>query len=348
MPYFEKKQYFKEIKGISQSESMKSLENQVVVITGARGLIGSELIDTIMYANNNNSLRCKIYAVVRNIEVTKDRFKNHMSSEWFHLVQADINKDEVLVDEDIDIFIHGASNTHPIYYSTKPIETILTNTLGTNNTLKFALEHHCKRYIFLSSVEVYGENRGDVDAFSEDYCGYIDCNTLRAGYPEGKRAAESLCQAYRKEYGIEIVIPRLARCYGPGLLQEDSKALSQFIRKGLAKEDIILKSEGKQFYSYLYVADAVDAIVFMLDKGVDGEAYNVVGENSNISLKELAQLIADLCGTNVAFDLPGEQEQAGYSTATKAVLVDKKLRKLGWNSNYSLHRGIQDTLLLLK
>ena len=78
--------------------------------------------------------------------------------------------------------------------------------------------------LFLSTVEIYGENRGDLDKFTEDYCGYIDCNTLRAGYPEGKRASESLCQAYIQKYGIDVVIPRISRTFGPTMLLSDSKA----------------------------------------------------------------------------------------------------------------------------
>lgn len=158
--------------------------------------------------------------------------------------------------------MHGASNTHPFLYSGKPIETILTNVAGTNNLLEFAVKHRCKRFLFLSSVEVYGENRGDCEKFKEDYCGYINSNTMRAGYPESKRTGETLCQAYIKEYGLDSVILRLARCYGPGILQNDSKALSQFIHRAKEKRDIILKSEGKQEFSYVYQADVVDAMCY--------------------------------------------------------------------------------------
>lgn len=93
--------------------------------------------------------------------------------------------------------------------------------------------------------------------FDEDYCGFINCNTLRAGYPESKRCGEALCQAYIRQKGLDIVIPRLTRSYGPTMLMSDSKAVSQFIKKGLAGEDIVLKSKGNQYYSYTYVADAV-------------------------------------------------------------------------------------------
>lgn len=345
MRYYENSLYKKEITDILEShDSFKALKNKVIVITGARGLIGSELIDTIMYANRYFDLSCKVYAVVRNIKVATERFSEYNDNDYFQLVQADINKDNIHINENIDCFIHGASNTHPIYYSTRPIETILTNTVGTNNVLEFASTHCCKRFIFLSSVEIYGENKGDIDKFDESYLGYIDSNTLRAGYPEGKRLGEALCQAYIKEKQLDCVIARISRAYGPGLLKEDSKALSQFIKKALSKEDIVLKSKGNQLYSYIYVADIVSAILFLIANGENGEAYNLSGIESDITLAELADYIAQITGTEVKYDIPDKIEMAGYSKATKALLDTTKIRNLGWNSQYSIKEGIYKTL----
>lgn len=240
--------------------------------------------------------------------------------------------------------MHGASNTHPFLYSGKPIETILTNVAGTNNLLEFAVKHRCKRFLFLSSVEVYGENRGDCEKFKEDYCGYINSNTMRAGYPESKRTGETLCQAYIKEYGLDSVILRLARCYGPGILQNDSKALSQFIHRAKEKRDIILKSEGKQEFSYVYQADVVDAMCYFLQFGISGECYNVTGKDSDVSLKDLAEKIADMSGVLVKYELPDKNEAAGYSMATKAVLDGRKAETIGWTAVYPIWEGIKRSL----
>ena len=205
-----------------------------------------------------------------------------------------------------------------------------------------------KRFVFASSVEVYGENRGDTDKFREDYCGYIDCNTLRAGYPESKRAGEALCQAYKKEKGIEVVLPRLSRTYGPTLLASDTKAISQFIHKGVDREDIVLKSEGTQLYSYSYVSDAVSGILYTMLLGENGEAYNIADEGSDITLRDLAALIAEYAGKKVVFELPDETERAGYSTATKALLDNSKIRELGWSSDVDIRKGITRTIEMLR
>ena len=318
--------------------------NKRILVSGARGMLGSMFIDAMMLLNRKYGSNIKIYAVTRNKKLAEERFIRHIDDNHFNIFFADINKDKIKIDEDIDFVVHGASNTHPFLYSGKPIETILTNVAGTNNLLEFAVKHRCKRFLFLSSVEVYGENRGDCEKFKEDYCGYINSNTMRAGYPESKRTGETLCQAYIKEYGLDSVILRLARCYGPGILQNDSKALSQFIHRAKEKRDIILKSEGKQEFSYVYQAEVVDAMCYFLQFGISGECYNVTGKDSDVSLKDLAEKIADMSGVLVKYELPDKNEAAGYSMATKAVLDGRKAETIGWTAVYPIWEGIKRSL----
>ncbi len=311
-----------------------------ILITGATGMIGTALIRTLMNYNKEKKANIQVTGISRNKERAKERLSEFMDLPEFTYVAADIN--EPLPDRGtFDYIIHGASNTHPRQYATDPIGTITANVWGTKNLLDYAVEHKCGRFLFLSSVEVYGENRGDADTFKEDYLGYIDCNTLRAGYPEGKRLGESLCNAYAKQYNIDFVIPRLSRVYGPGLLGTDSKAISQFIHKAAAGEDIILKSKGNQLYSYTYEDDCVDAILLLMLKGESGEAYNVSDSGSVLTLAELANHLAKLAGTRVIFELPDEVEQAGYSTATKAVLDTAKLEALGWKAKVHIREGLE-------
>lgn len=325
----------------------KKLQDKSILISGATGLVGSFLVDVLMQ-KNETGLNCKVYALSRNAQKAADKFSKWRGSTNLCFINYDINLPFVADELDkIDYVLHMASNTHPMQYSTDPIGTITTNIIGVQNMLDFAVAHQATRFAFTSSNEIYGENRGDVELFDEAYCGYINCNTMRAGYPESKRCGEALCQAYKAQRGLDVVIPRLTRSYGPTMLQSDTKAISQFISKGIAKEDIILKSIGNQFYSYTYVADAVSGLLYVLLCGENGEAYNIADERSDITLKDLANIIADIAGKKVVFELPNAVEAAGYSKATKARLDGSKLKKLGWSAKYGIQPGLERTISIL-
>lgn len=328
--------------------SWDKLKDKKIMISGASGMIGSFLIDVIMYRNRQFGDNCTVIALGRNIDKLKDRFAYCLDAGTFVFREHDINMPLCKEADEVNYIFHAASNTHPVAYANDPIGTVTTNIIGLYNLLNYAAEHQTERFVFPSSVEIYGENRGDTKKFTEDYCGYIDCNTLRSGYPESKRAGESLCQAFIKQKGLDIVIPRLSRTYGPSMLQSDTKAISQFIKKGAMGEDIVLKSEGNQFYSYSYVADAVSGILAALFYGKCGEAYNIADEESDITLKDLAKLIADYSGKKVVFELPDKAESAGYSTATTALMDSGKLDKLGWKAKFDIKSGIERTIDILR
>lgn len=319
------------------------LKNKRILITGASGMIGATLIRMLMEYNKEEGADIQVTGISRSRETAANQLGEVMEYPEFFYVSADINEPLEEMGR-FDYIIHCASNTHPRQYSSDPIGTIMTNVLGTKNLLDYAAEHGGGRLVFLSSVEIYGENRGDVDLFAEDYLGYIDCNTLRSGYPEGKRLGESMCNAYAKQKGVDFVIPRLSRIYGPALLGTDSKAISQFIHKAAAGEDIVLKSKGNQLFSYTYSEDAAAAVLLIMLKGVSGEAYNVSDSESVLTLAQLAQILADIAGTKVIFELPDEVEKAGYSTSTKAVLDASKLEVLGWCARVHMKEGLEKTV----
>lgn len=325
------------------------LKDKKVMLSGATGLLGSFFIDVILEKNILDGLNCTVYALGRNEEKAKKRFIKFKEDEHFIFIPYDVKLPFVRNDLGvIDYVLHMASNTHPMQYSTDPIGTITTNIIGLQNMLDFAVEHETSRFVFASSNEIYGENRGDVELFDENYCGYINCNTMRAGYPESKRCGEALCQAYKEQKGLDVVIPRFTRSYGPTMLMSDTKAISQFIKKGITGEDIVLKSVGTQHYSYTYVADAVSGLLTILLLGKSGEAYNIADEASDIMLKDLAAIIAGINGRRVIFEIPDAVEAAGYSTATKARLDGRKLLNLGWKPKYNINTGMKRNICILK
>ena len=323
----------------------EKLRGKVILITGGTGLVGSFLIDVLAVAN----LGCKVFLFGRSEEKAKARFAEYWHDGWIEFVKWDAAASTLpTIDGSVDFVLHLARNTHPVAYATDPIGTITANVIALKNLLELAAAKKCSRFLFASSNEIYGENRGDVELFDEKYCGYIDCNTLRAGYPESKRCGEALCQAYIKQKGLDCVIARLTRTYGPTILPTDTKAISQFFNNALRGEDIVLKSEGRQYYSYQHVADSVLGLLIVLLKGEKGSAYNIADESGDITLRELAKLIAEQADREVMFDVPDVVEAAGFSKATKARLDGLKLKGLGWSPNYDIRTGVVSTMNVLK
>ncbi|WP_376715858.1 NAD-dependent epimerase/dehydratase family protein [Enterococcus dongliensis] len=348
MVLLENEIYRAELDKINQANNnWKKIDHHSFLIIGATGMIGSYMIDVLMRRNEKNQSNIHIYAMGRSIDRLKKRFSMYEESTFFHMVEADVTQ-PFMLDKEVDYIFHGASNTHPRAYATDPIGTIMTNLIGTQQVLEFAVKKKAQRVAFLSTVEIYGENRGDVEKFTEDYCGYIDCNTLRAGYPEGKRAGESLCQAYIAKHDLDIIIPRVCRTFGPTMLLNDSKASSQFILNAVNNEDIVLKSEGNQYFSYAYVGDVVYALLYLLGNGENGEAYNIAVPEFDLHLKDLAHGLAALNQKEVIFDLPDEEERRGFSTASQAILASDKIDSIGWRPLFGLNEALKNTVELIR
>lgn len=338
--------YQSDVRNVAESAIDRDiLAGKTLLITGATGMIASSVIDIIMYRNLKlkGAMGTHVIAVSRNVENAKNRFSLYWNSEYFAYLSHDITTPLPELG-DVDYILHAASNTHPRAYATDPIGTITANVEGTHQLLEYASKHKCERFLFFSSVEIYGESRRDVEQFDENYLGYIDCNTVRAGYPESKRLGEALCNAYAAQKGQDFVIGRFSRVYGPTMLESDSKAIAQFIKKAVAGENIILKSAGTQIYSYTYVVDAAVAALYLLLYAKSGEAINIADRNSDIALKDLAGILAEIAQTKVIYEKPDELERAGYSTATRATLDPTRMEQLGWSAKTNIREGLKKTV----
>lgn len=285
------------------------LNDKTIMISGGTGFIGSFITNVFRYRNEKYNSNTKIISLSR---------RGGISDETVKHINIDITK-SFDYEGDIDYILHLASNTHPKQYYEDPVGTITTNIIGCNNLLELAKK---KESIFLlaSSVEIYGQ--GSEKPMDEHYFGYLDCNTARSGYNEAKRTCEALCQSYRQQYGVGVKIVRLARVFGADK-KEDSKALSQFIDKAVAGEDIVLKSKGNQRFSYCYIADAANGTLKVLLDGENGEAYNVSEEDEGLTLGEYAEYIASLAQKKVISQIEIDEST---SRATYALLDFSILR----------------------
>lgn len=311
-----------------QAFSWDKLENKTIMISGGTGFIGSFITRVLEYRNRTYNSGIQIISVSRHGNASPE---NRVVS-----LKADIT-DRVCYDGPVDYILHLASNTHPKQYAEDPVGTITTNVIGCNNLLSFAMKKNAQRFLLASSVEIYGQ--GTEAPMGETYCGYIDCNRARSGYNEAKRTCEALCQSYRQQYGLDCVTARLARVFGADTKQ-DTKAMSQFMAKAVAGEDIVLHSKGNQRYSYCYVADAASGILKVLLDGQDGEAYNISEDDEGLTLGGYAEHIATLAGKKVVFDF-AEDESA--SKATFALMDCSKIEKMGWKPLYKPCEALERT-----
>lgn len=318
------------------------LRDKRVLITGATGLIGSFLAEALLSLDVGVTL-C---AAGRREDGMRRRFGALMDDPRFHYVPYDATQ-PVRFDFDVDYIVHAACSAHPMAYATDPVGIMQANVYGTMQLLEYLRTQPGARMIFLSTGETYGENPDLPEGFGETDHGWIDPMKPRSCYPESKRAAETLCACYAAQYGADAQVARLCHVYGPTMTPSNSRADAQFLRNVLDGQDIVMKSTGAQVRSWCYVADAVSAILTLLQKGEKGGATNVANRRSVASIREYAQTLADVGGVSLRFDLPPAVEQAGYTKITRAVLNPAKLEALGWTARYDLRTGLEHTFRCL-
>lgn len=309
-----------------------------IFVTGATGLIGGCLVETLMMNPKRNY---QVYASGRNEERALLRFKDFADDPAFHFVKYNVMQ-PLESDVQFDYIIHAASNASPNFFAKNPVEVIKSNIDGVSHLMDYGLSHGMKRFLYISSGEIYGE--GDGRVFTENYSGYVDCAKPRSCYPSSKRAAETLCVSYASEYGADVVIARPCHTYGPHFTEQDNRVYAQFIRNILRGEDIVMKSTGEQFRSWCYVVDCVSALLYILLKGENGEAYNIADAQSNISIRELAETIATIGGRKVVFEIPDVDEKCGFNPVTKSVFSTDKLESLGWKPLTHISEGYEKAI----
>ncbi|MBR6322482.1 MAG: NAD(P)-dependent oxidoreductase [Lachnospiraceae bacterium] len=330
--------------------SFTELDGKHFLITGAGGLIGRYLTDLLMTLKEKYFPALAVTVLARNREKTEAIFAPYLADPGFKVLIRDVTlltaEDTV---ESYDYLIHAASNAHPLAYAKDPVGTFLANITGTERMVGLTLRNAHARFLFLSSSEVYGPADNDVDhpLYEDDYAS-PDIRDPRSCYSESKRAAETYCACCRVQYGLDYVAVRPGHVYGPTATDSNSRADIQFFRKAVAGEEIVMKSEGKQCRSYCYIGDAARGLLYALLKGESGAAYNISNRHSYVTIRGLAEKIAEKGGTTLRFELPDQTEKAGFSRIQMSILAPDKLEALGFAPIFSLDKGVERTARLMK
>jgi len=330
-----------------QEGYITELRNKAILITGGNGLIASTMIDMLAEINKDYDANISIYALCRGREKAEKRFAEYLHENFFHLILQDVC-DPVQSDCTFDYIVHAAGNAHPLAFSTDPVGTLKTNIIGTINLLEYAIAHNTRKFLLVSSSEIYGENPSLENGFHEDSWGRIDSMNPRSCYSEGKRAAESLCASYGRQYGLHINAVRPGYIYGGAITGENSRADAQFLRNAVCGEDIVMKSTGSQLRSYCYVKDCVTGILTALAYGEAGMAYNIASRESEATVKEFAETVASCAGVGIHYEIPLDVEKQGYSKVTRAILDPGRLEALGWEAKYMLREGLSEAIAELR
>ena len=298
-----------------------------VLVTGATGRIGRYILETLADVDLKYNLNMRIVGLARSEEKARSVFDNLLDLPNVGFIYQDVNT-PIRHDGRIDYIFHTAGPAAPRDYDT-PCETLWAHVNGTHNVMECARAHGTKRVFYVSTVEIYGEWKSD-NRIRETDMGVMRHLNSRACYPEAKRLCETMLTTYKQEYGISFCGVRLCHTLGPGIALDDGRGFAEFISCVLNGQDIVLHSDGGAMRTYTYVADAVNAMFLIMDKGEDA-LYNVASEENLISIRDLANLIANvLPGKKSAVRFSSEAAKLQYLPFKLAIMDTGKVRELGW------------------
>ena len=326
------------------------LAGKSVLITGAGGLICSAITDILIAYNETRGSEISIFAAGRSEERMRARFGAFFTRDYFHFVPYDAtDPTPPCFSDTIDFVIHGASNSTPEKYMEEPVETMTSNISGLLSLFHLAQKVKTQRILYISSSEVYGKKEdGDTRPFSEDSYGFIDCLNPRSSYPIAKRAAEALCVAASNEFGIESVIVRPGHIYGPTASAQDTRVASAWSYAAAQGNDIVMKSDGLQLRSYCHCLDCATAVLTVLLRGKNKEAYNISNRDSIITIKQLGEMIAKAGEVSFIREEASLQEKKAFNPMNNSSLKSDKLESLGWKGVFDAEKGIEHTVKVLR
>ena len=310
-----------------------------VLVTGAGGLIGSAVVDLLISAG----CRC-VYAAGRNVAKLKARFAGAES------VVKPVHYEALRpleFSESVDVVIHAASPAAPGDFMSAPVDTLVSNVTGLHELLTYATRCQAKKVVYISSSEVYGLKSSE-EPFTENSYGIVDPVNPRSCYAEAKRAAEALCVAAQRQMGINASIVRPGHIYGPTAKSTDGRVSSLFAYQAARGQDLALKSDGAQIRSYCHCLDCASAILHVAAFGQAAQAYNVSNRDSVLSIRQMAEILAQAGGVKVRFDAPKDDDRKRFNPMPNSSLNAERLEQLGWRGQVSAEIGLTETVQILR
>ena len=297
------------------------------LVTGGAGFLGSHLIDRLMEAGEDVICLDNYYTG------RKDNVRHWIGHPSFELIRHDVT-DPIRLE--VDRIWHLACPASPVHYQSNPIKTAKTSFLGTYNMLGLARRVGA-RLLLASTSEVYGDP--EVHPQPESYRGCVNTIGIRSCYDEGKRIAETLCFDYQRRHGTEIRVMRIFNTYGPRMLPDDGRVVSNFIVQALQGKPLTLYGEGSQTRSFCYVDDLIAGMMALMNGNHPGPIN--IGNPGEFTIRQLAELVRDRINPSLPLTT---QPLPQDDPLQRQPVIDLARSELGWEPKVSLAEGLEPTI----
>lgn len=298
-----------------------------ILVTGGAGFIGSHLIDRLMAAGEEVICLDNFYTG------RKHNILKWLNNPNFEMIRHDITEPIRL---EVDQIYHLACPASPVHYQYNPIKTVKTNVMGTMNMLGLAKRVKA-RFLLASTSEVYGDP--EIHPQTEDYRGSVNPIGIRSCYDEGKRIAETLAFDYHRENQVDIRVARIFNTYGPRMLENDGRVVSNFVVQALQGIPLTVYGEGKQTRSFCYASDLVEGLIRLMNGDHTGPIN--LGNPDEYTILELAEAVQKMVNPDakIQFEpLPSDDPRRRRPDITKAKMF------LDWKPTVPLQEGLKLTI----
>jgi len=326
----------------------KKLNNKKILITGCNGIIASTFIKTLSEIMLKKGFKIYFYGLVNNFKINKT-LKSLILKKTLVIKKIDLNK-EIKLNFKPDICFHSASITSPKNYILKPTETLTINTIGTINLLDFCVRKKVKKFIFLSSGEIYGNfNKLKLKKkyFDENDYGIINPKNISSNYSLSKKIAENALLCWSSKYNLNTNSIRLFHAYGPYMKLGDERIHSDLVNRISKNKNIIIKGNPNIKRSFCYISDVISGILTIILKGKKNESYNLANPKEMYKIKELAKLVLSIqSNKNLKIkQIKKKIKRLDFIYPTPSI---EKLIRLGWTPKVNVKNGFRDTLEFFK
>ena len=303
------------------------MDRTINLVTGGAGFLGSHLIDRLMQAGE------EVLCVDNYQTGRKENLQKWLNNPNFELIRHDVTEP---IRVEVDRIWHLACPASPVHYQYNPIKTAKTNFLGTYNMLGLAKRLKA-RFLLASTSEVYGDP--EVHPQPESYRGCVNPIGVRSCYDEGKRIAETLCFDYKRTYDLDIRVVRIFNTYGPRMLHNDGRVVSNFITQALLNKPLTVYGDGSQTRSFCYVDDLIEGIIRLMNSDCEGPVN--IGNPTEFTILELAKLVKEKINPNLEIifkSLPQDDP------LQRKPVIDLAKKHLNWNPEIDLETGLNRTI----